>query len=113
MTQLSFIVDENLPPHLAYWLRDKGHIATHVNYEGLDNGPDENIWAWAAIRNAIVVSRDEDFHKRVIEGNPPRLIWIRWHNARKKPLIEKMELNWPEIVRKFEQGEWFVELVGA
>ncbi len=110
MTALQFIVDENLPPHLAYWLRDKGQVATHVDYESLGNGPDANIWKWAAERDAIVISKDEDFHNRVVVGRPPRLIWIRWGNVRKKPLIEKLESLWPDIVAAFNEGEWELEL---
>ena len=110
MTALQFIVDENLPPHLAYWLRDKGQVATHVDYESLGSGPDANIWKWAAERDAIVISKDEDFHNRVVVGRPPRLIWIRWGNVRKKPLIEKLELLWPDIVAAFKEGEWELEL---
>ena len=113
MTAFSFIVDENLPPHLAYWLRDKGQTATHVDHESLGHRPDANIWKWAAERNAIVISKDEDFHNRVIVGQPPRLIWIRWGNVRKKPLIEKMELLWPDIVTAFTEGEWELELTNS
>jgi predicted nuclease of predicted toxin-antitoxin system len=113
VTAFSFIVDENLPPHLAYWLKDKGQVATHVEHESLGNGPDANIWKWAAERDAIVISKDEDFHNRVVVGRPPRLIWIRWGNVRKKPLIEKLELLWPEIVASFLEGEWELELTNA
>ena len=113
VSAFSFIVDENLPPHLAYWLRDKGQTATHVDYESLGSGPDTNIWKWAAERDAIVISKDEDFHNRVVVGQPPRLIWVRWGNVRKKPLIEKLELLWPDIVAAFVEGEWELELTNS
>jgi predicted nuclease of predicted toxin-antitoxin system len=113
VTAFSFIVDENLPPHLAYWLRDKAQTATHVDYEALGNGPDSNIWKWAAERDAIIISKDEDFHNRVVVGRPPRLIWVRWGNVRKKPLIEKLELLWPEILAAFKEGEWELELTNS
>jgi predicted nuclease of predicted toxin-antitoxin system len=113
MTALHFIVDENLPPHLAYWLRDKGHTATHVCYEAMESTPDSDIWAWATARNAIVVSKDEDFHNRVKFGVPPRLLWIRWGNSRKKQLISKLDALWPSIVEAFAEEEWLVELTDA
>ncbi len=111
MSGFSFIVDENLPPHLAYWLRDKGQTATHVEYESLGSSPDSNIWKWAAEHDAIIVSKDEDFHNRIVIGRPPKLIWIRWGNVRKKPLIAKLEQLWPDILKAFEEGEWELELI--
>jgi predicted nuclease of predicted toxin-antitoxin system len=109
----SFIVDENLPQHLAYWLRDKGQIATHVELENLGKGADANIWKWAGERDVIVISKDEDFHNRVIVGKPPRLLWIRWGNVRKRPLIAKFDLLLPSILLALEEGEWEVELINT
>jgi predicted nuclease of predicted toxin-antitoxin system len=111
MTALQFIVDENLPPHLAYWLTEMGQTATHVDYEALSKSPDSNIWAWAAERNAIVVSKDKDFRNRLVVGEPPRLLWIRWGNTRKRPLIKKLELLWPNILKAFNEGDWLIELI--
>ena len=110
MNRFQFIVDENLPPHLAFWLRDKGCEATHVDYESLGSSPDTNIWAWAAERDAIVVSKDEDFYNRLVTGKPPRLIWIRWGNVRKRPLIAKLDQLWPKIEEALAEGDWLVEL---
>ncbi len=110
MTLLSFLIDENLPPHLAHWIRSNRHEATHVDYEGLSNGPDADIWAWAARHNAILVTKDQDFSNRLSPGKPPRLLWIRLGNTRKQHLISRLEKLWPEIVTAFRDGEWFVEL---
>jgi predicted nuclease of predicted toxin-antitoxin system len=109
----SFIVDENLPQHLAYWLREKGLTATHVELENLGKSTDSNIWKWAGERNAIVISKDEDFHNRVITGRHPRLIWIRWGNVRKRPLILNFERLLPNILLALEEGEWELELINS
>jgi predicted nuclease of predicted toxin-antitoxin system len=113
VTPFLFIVDENLPQHLAYWLRDNGQTATHVELEGLGQGADASIWKWAGERNAIVISKDEDFHNRVVIGTPPRLVWIRWGNVRKKPLIEKFERILQEVLLALEEGEWELELIDS
>jgi predicted nuclease of predicted toxin-antitoxin system len=110
VTSFSFIVDENLPPYLALWLKEKGQTATHGDYESLGSSPDSRIWKWASERNAIVISKDEDFHNRIVVGRPPRLIWIRWGNVRKRPLVDKLELLWPDILEAFNGGEWQLEL---
>ena len=110
MSAFRFIVDENLPPHLAYWLRDQKQEATHVDYEKLDSSPDHDIWSWAMANDAIVVSKDQDFRNRIIPGQPPRLLWIRWGNTRKQELIRRLTLLWPEILDAFENGEAMLEL---
>jgi predicted nuclease of predicted toxin-antitoxin system len=99
-----------LPQHLTYWIREQGVAATHVDFEGLKNTQDKNIWAWAAENDAIVISKDSDFFNRIEPGVPPRLIWVRWGNVRKVTLIDRLNSLWPNIVESFEAGEWFVEL---
>jgi predicted nuclease of predicted toxin-antitoxin system len=110
MTALHFIVDENLPSHLAYWLREKKHAATHVAFENLSSSPDKDIWTWAARHKAIEISKDQDFRNRVKPGEGPRLIWIRWGNTRKQDLIRRLEIIWPQVVAAFDSGETLIEL---
>lgn len=99
-----------LPQHLAYCIRDLGFEATHVELEGLKSSGDSKIWAWAAARDAIIISKDVHFHNRLVIGTPPRLIWIRWRNTRKQPLVRQIAELWPGIIESFEGGDWKVEL---
>jgi predicted nuclease of predicted toxin-antitoxin system len=110
VTPLRFIVDENLPPHLTYWLREKGYEANHVSHENLASRADKFVWSWAASRDAVVVSKDKDFLNRVVVGSPPRLIWITMGNTRKKYLIDRLAFHWPNIERALQEGEWMVEV---
>jgi predicted nuclease of predicted toxin-antitoxin system len=110
VSSFRFIVDEMLPQHLAYCIRDLGFEATHVGLEGLQSSGDGMIWAWASERNAIIISKDADFQNRFIFGIPPRLIWIRWGNTRKQTLVARITEFWPRIIEAFEGGEWKVEL---
>jgi predicted nuclease of predicted toxin-antitoxin system len=110
VTKPHFIVDEMLPQHLAYVIRDLGYEATHVELEGLKHAKDVKIWQWAADHNAIVISKDVHLRNMLVVGIQPRLIWIRWGNTRKRILAERFEKLWPEIVGSFNDGEWLVEL---
>lgn len=109
---LKFIVDENLPQHLTYWIREQGHNATHVDFEGLKRSPDHDIWQWAAANNAVVISKDQDFLNRVQALSGPRLIWVRSGNTRKNPLMQLFKAFWPSIIDALENGELLVELRG-
>jgi predicted nuclease of predicted toxin-antitoxin system len=99
-----------LPQHLAYCIRDLGYDATHAELEGLKSSDDDEIWAWSAKHDAIIISKDADFQDRLIAGTPPRLIWIKWGNTRKQPLVKRIAELWPEIIDAFERGDWKVEL---
>jgi predicted nuclease of predicted toxin-antitoxin system len=58
---LRFLVDVQLPPALARWLRQRGHEADHVREIGLDAFPDRMIAAEAVKRGAAIITKDSDF----------------------------------------------------
>ena len=58
---MRFLVDNQLPPSLARWLRDRGHDAEHAFESGLHLLDDRALWARALADARIVVSKDEDF----------------------------------------------------
>jgi len=58
---LRFLLDMNLPPNLADWLRAQGRNAIHVLDLGLSAASDEEVSRRAAADGRIVVSFDLDF----------------------------------------------------
>lgn len=58
---MRFIVDAQLPPALAVWLRSRGHAADHVRDLGLAVQADEKIVELAVAVNAIIITKDSDF----------------------------------------------------
>jgi predicted nuclease of predicted toxin-antitoxin system len=44
---VKFLVDAQLPPALARWLREAGHEAEHVEFVGLREESDSAIWVRA------------------------------------------------------------------
>jgi predicted nuclease of predicted toxin-antitoxin system len=50
---VNFLIDAQLPPALARWLREAGHGAAHVEDVGLRNADDVVIWLmrWRATRS--------------------------------------------------------------
>ncbi|HEY5046899.1 MAG TPA: DUF5615 family PIN-like protein [Rhizomicrobium sp.] len=63
---MKFVVDAQLPPALAAWLRDKGHDAVAVREIGLREADDRDIRSHARAEHAIVVTKDEDFAQLVL-----------------------------------------------
>ena len=58
---MRFLLDMNLPPAMAGWLRAEGHDAVHVREIGLAGVPDHQVFARAAEDGRIVVTFDLDF----------------------------------------------------
>jgi predicted nuclease of predicted toxin-antitoxin system len=50
---MKFLVDAQLPPALAHWLRERGHAAEHVEDVGLSSAEDVDIWNRASQTGAI------------------------------------------------------------
>ena len=61
---MKFLIDAQLPPALAGWLREAGHEAEHVEDVDLRKADDRPIWNYALKAGAIIVTKDEDFAER-------------------------------------------------
>ena len=105
---MKFLVDAQLPPALAGWLRDRGHEAEHVFEIGMVGATDVEIAARAEQVGAVLVTKDEDFTALRL---PDRfgLLWLRCGNATNRALFAWLEPRWPEIERLLSAGEHFVE----
>jgi predicted nuclease of predicted toxin-antitoxin system len=103
------LIDAQLPPALAGWLRDRGHEADHVETLGLTGAADAEIAAHAEASGAVLVSKDEDFLALRL---PDRfvLLWLRCGNATNRALFAWLEPRWPQVERLLAAGERFVEV---
>jgi predicted nuclease of predicted toxin-antitoxin system len=57
---VNYVVDANLSPRLAEFLRDAGHDAVHVRDIGLRTASDDEIIDYAISTDRIVISHDTD-----------------------------------------------------
>ena len=109
---MRFLVDNQLPPSLARWLRDRGHDTEHVFESGLHLLDDRALWARALAYDRIVVSKDEDF---LYLTNQPddagRFLWVRLGNCRNDALIAAFSSSFDTIVAAFDSGQSVVELI--
>ena len=58
---MKFLVDNQLPPALAEFLRLCGHDCDHVHDLKLDKARDVELWSRVLQKGRIVVSEDDDF----------------------------------------------------
>jgi len=58
---MRFLIDENMPRDLVGAIRGLGFAADDVRELGLASQPDSDVFAAAAARDAIIITRDTDF----------------------------------------------------
>jgi predicted nuclease of predicted toxin-antitoxin system len=109
---MRFLVDNQLPPSLARWLRDRGHDAKHVFESGLHLLDDRALWARALADARIVISKDEDFLYLTSQPNDAgRFMWVRLGNCRNDALLAAFSASFGTIVAAFDSGQTVVELI--
>lgn len=58
---MKFLVDAQLPPAVALWLREAGHDAWAVRDLGLRDAEDSTIWDHALNAGMAILTKDEVF----------------------------------------------------
>ena len=108
---MKFVIDAQLPPALAYWLREAGHEAAHVEEAGLRDAEDDAIWMWALKTGAVLVTKDEDFASRATRAtNAPVIVWLRVGNTTNRVLRAWIDLRLEGIVQLVAQGHRLIEV---
>jgi predicted nuclease of predicted toxin-antitoxin system len=96
---MHFLVDANLPPALADWLRTKGVTADHAIALGLERAADAELWDWAKARNATLISKDEDFLMlKLADPDGPKVVWVRFGNTTRGQVLMRFEQSWTAIL---------------
>ena len=106
---MRFVVDAQLPPALAGWLRERGHEAEHVAEIGMLAATDAEIARQCEDGAAILITKDEDFTVLRLRDRFG-LLWLRCGNTTKQALFEWLEPRWDEVERLLAEGEDFIEL---
>jgi predicted nuclease of predicted toxin-antitoxin system len=103
---MRFLVDMNLPPAVAAWLRAEGHDAVHVLDAGLADLPDREIFARAAAEGRIVVTLDLDFGEilGMAQGAGSGVILLRLRMARQPYLRERLRVAIAQAAAALEAG---------
>ena len=79
---MKLLFDENLSPRLAAAFQSDYPGSTHVHLVGLGSALDDQVWGYARDGGFAIVTKDADYQERsLIQGYPPKVIWIRLGNA--------------------------------
>lgn len=79
---MKLLFDANISRALVDRLADEFPGSTHVSLVALEKASDREVWEFAAERDFVIVSKDEDFHQMAfLNGPPPRVVWVRLGNC--------------------------------
>ena len=74
-----------------------------------DFGPqptDHELWSMARVKDLTILTRDADFFDRIIiEGPPPKVIWVRLGNLRRTVLEKSLVEMWPDIEKCLQEAD--------
>jgi predicted nuclease of predicted toxin-antitoxin system len=108
---VKFLVDAQLPPAVARWLRDAGHDAQAVREVGLREAEDDEIWRHALATGAVIITKDEDFPIRAQQTDTsPVVVWLRIGNTSNHALRLWLIPQLPQLLAWIEQGVRVLEI---
>lgn len=94
-----FLIDENLPETLHLQTNDNFVHVCHIGKQMTDS----EIWEYAKQNDYIIITKDTDFFERIILfGTPPKIIWVRIGNMRRRQLEQNIVSKWNEIIKKID-----------
>lgn len=78
---MKLLFDQNLSRKLVNRLVDI-FLSSHVQFHGLAEKTDTEIWEFAKLNNFCIVTQDVDFaEKSRLYGSPPKVVWLRCGNV--------------------------------
>lgn len=78
---MKLLFDQNISFRIVNKVSDKFPESKHVSQVGLNDSEDIDIWQYARMGNYVIVTFDSDYYDiSLINGCPPKLIWLRTGN---------------------------------
>ncbi|MEE8169733.1 MAG: DUF5615 family PIN-like protein [Phycisphaerae bacterium] len=82
---MKLLFDQNLSHRLVGKLQRIYPESAHARRIGMASATDEEVWQYARSHGYLIVTKDADLHERsLLFGHPPKIIWVRRGNARRK-----------------------------
>ena len=79
---MKLFFDQNLSRKLVARLADIFPESSHVQFHGLAEKTDTEVWAFAKANDFCIVTQDADFAERSrLYGSPPKVVWLRCGNT--------------------------------
>lgn len=105
---MKFIIDENLPPRLANWLRERGHdVLVWRDVRSTDRS-DNAVARLATAEGRVIVTKDNDFEA---PRDKERVLHLCCGNCSTVDMLAWLAPRFDSALSRLERGEVYVEVV--
>lgn len=88
------LLDENQSRRVLPFLQTLYPGSSQVVLEGMEQADDTEIWKFAKDNGFVIVTKDSDFQElSLLNGAPPKVIWLRSGNTGKASVIRVLTEN--------------------
>ena len=103
---MKLLFDQNISFRVAKKLQNYFPGCMHVSDCKLHNTEDSDIWEYARINAFAIVTFDSDFYDiSIINGHPPKIIWIRTGNLKTNEVVQLLAGNQKTITDFIEESD--------
>ncbi len=96
------LVDENLPSTLPFPPNLRVIHATDLG----SRPTDDELWREARRLDCVILTKDADFFDRLLlDGPPPKVVWLRTGNMRRKEIEHLVETVWDRVVETLSHAD--------
>ncbi|TVQ08915.1 MAG: hypothetical protein EA364_14895 [Balneolaceae bacterium] len=107
---MNLLFDQNISFRITKRLKEIFPDSVHVSDCGLQNSEDLVIWEYAKQNDYAIVTFDSDFYDiSVINGHPPKILWIRRGNLTTHEIAKLLSTH-HKIIDKFLHHPDFSEI---
>jgi predicted nuclease of predicted toxin-antitoxin system len=100
MKSRALLIDENLSPRLVAQLSETFPGSSHLRDVGVKGASDQQIWAFAATHQYVILTKDDDFRSlSLLKGAPPKVIWLVVGNRSTAEVLRLVLANADPIAR--------------
>ena len=101
---MKLLFDQNISFRVAKKLQNHFPGCMHVSDCKLNDTEDSDIWEYAKTNDFAIVTFDSDFYDiSIINGHPPKIIWIRTGNLKTNEVIQLLTEN-QKTIADFIEG---------
>ena len=102
---MKLLLDQNLSRKIVSKLIDAFPGTEHVSKFKLEEENDIEVRKFAKEKQFIIVTQDADFFEMMLmNGFPPKIIWLRCGNTSSKNILELL-INNKETILRFENDK--------
>lgn len=95
---MKLLLDQNISRKILPYILEQFPNSSHVYLLNLHEADDKTVWEYAKTHGYTIVSKDSDFHELgLLNGIPPKVIWVRCGNETNQFLSHLLISKAPKI----------------